>query len=129
MRFDIGQASSSHIRRFTLYLPERDREGREVPQIERWVQLACTILAQINGGATHARADGVYLNESGLLIHEPLNIIYSIVDPERFYQKLLMLRAFIQRFGEEANQETVAVEFDNKLYVVPIAQQAQVQAA
>ncbi len=129
MRFDIGQASSSHIRRFTLYLPERDREGREVPQIERWVQLACTVLARISGGATHVRADGVYLSESGALIREPLNIIYSIVDPERFYQKLVVLRAFIQRFGEEANQETVMVEFDSKLYLVPVKRQPAIAAA
>lgn len=121
MRFDIGQTSSIAIRRFTLYLPERDREGKQVADIEFWVSEACFLLCLINGGCTRqARAEGMWFGEKGEVIREPVHIIHSAIKPDAFFKQIAVIRAFIQRFGRETNQETIAVEFDGKMFFIPI---------
>lgn len=118
MRFDFGATSSQAVRRFTLYLPERDRDGNAVTNIEYWVGEACFLLCLINGGVTRlSPAEGIWFREdTGVMIREPLHIVYSAVKPERFIAQIGFIRRFIERFGRDTNQDAVAAEFDGRIY-------------
>lgn len=112
------------IRRFVLYLPERDREGKEVPNMDFWVKEACFLLCLLNGGATHIKAQGVwYVAETDQVVSEPVHIIQTAIDPAKFLKEIALVRLFTERFGRETNQDAVAVEFDNTLHLIKARQE------
>ena len=41
-------------RRFVMYLPDNNRYGERIQNIEHWVREACLRLARLNGGATRS---------------------------------------------------------------------------
>ncbi|MBJ7533308.1 hypothetical protein JDN40_04195 [Rhodomicrobium vannielii ATCC 17100] len=107
-------------RRFIIYLPDNNRYGERIDNIEDWVREACLLLTRINGGATRlAPAQGLWLNEEdNRLITETTHIVFSCVTGTAFLQNLELIRAFIARFSRETSQESVAVEFDGSIYFI-----------
>ncbi len=107
-------------RRFIIYLPDNDRYGWRIENIEEWVREACLLLTRLNGGATRlAPAQGLWFNEQeNRLICETTHIIFSCVTGTAFLENLEVIRAFIARFSRETNQDSVAVEFDGSIYFI-----------
>jgi hypothetical protein len=112
-------AEPVHGERFSVYVPDKDRNGGPVPR-ELWVEEALALLSKIGGGATAMPAvDGAWFNqETGNLIREQPRVVYSYIIPEQFLEHRDELVAFVKRLGRETNQGAVAIEFDGVLYYV-----------
>src|SRR6478736_4310923 len=98
-----------------LYIPDRDKDGGEVADYERWVREARELLSRIGGGATALpAADGTWEKETGDILWEHTRLVYCFVDPDRFEANVKDLRNFLHRFGRETKQGEVVAEFDGK---------------
>lgn len=118
---DLGTALGSDggisTQCFTVYVPNKDREGNEIGNQRKWVLEAIRLLSEINGGATAMPpVEGGWLNDEGEIIWENPVIVYSFVRPDQFLSKLPRLRAFLHRMGRETNQGEIAFEFDGRFY-------------
>jgi hypothetical protein len=118
MEFDLGRELGSDegysSQRITLYIPNKDKDGRELTNVEKWVNGARELLSQIGGGATaYPPADGNWVDEKGGILWEQTRIIFCYVYPDRLLAKATELREFLHRFGRETNQGEVVVEFDD----------------
>ena len=110
----LAEASSQVL---TLYLPDKDKKGREVPAHETWVKDALGLLARVGGGATCLWGEGSWKNKpEDEPIIERTAVVYTYVDPKPFLAELPRLRKFLHRFGRETNQGEVVVEFDSLFY-------------
>lgn len=102
---------------FTIYVPDKDRNGNEIGNQRRWVLEALELLGEINGGATAMPpSEGVWRNDAGNVISEHPVVVYSYVVPEPFLAGLPRLREFLHRMGRETNQGEIAFEFDGCFY-------------
>ena len=115
----LFEAEPIHGQRFSVYVPNKDREGAPVEQLP-WVEEALALLSQIGGGATAMPpVEGAWLNpETSELIREQPVVVYTYIVPERFVDHSAEVVAFIKRMGRETNQGAVAIEFDGLLYFV-----------
>jgi hypothetical protein len=48
----LGADSGTSIQCLTVYIPDRDRTGKEIGDQRNWVLRAARLLAEIGGGAT-----------------------------------------------------------------------------
>ncbi len=122
----IGAIETFSVQQLTLYIPHRDRDGKSVKDINKWIKEAQRLLAVIGGGATTMPpADGSWLKEDidiveevkdKEIVWEKTTIIYSYIYPDRFKKNLKWLREFLHRFGRETNQGEVAFEFDGEFF-------------
>lgn len=116
----LGTDAGISIQRFTIYLPDRDRYGNEIPDRDAWKLEAMQLLSEINGGATaFPPVEGAWLNDTEAepeLIWETTVMIYSFIKPDSFLDNLPRLREFLHRFGRETNQGEVAFEFAGRFY-------------
>jgi hypothetical protein len=111
---ELGAFEGDSNQRLTLYIPNKDRVGREIANVSDWIDEARRLLSQIGGGATaFPPADGTWLDEHGTSIWEQTKIVFCYVYPDRFRSLVPKLREFTHRFGRETNQGEVVVEFDN----------------
>lgn len=71
---------------FSIYLPDKDRDGKRIKNHVAWVHEAKLLLAKINGGATAMPpTDGVWLNEeTDKTIEENTVVVYSFIQPDPF---------------------------------------------
>jgi hypothetical protein len=109
----VGATGEASAQRFSLYLPEKDRDGAPVPRHDEWVEAAMTIFADVNGGATRLpTAQGIWKPETGAVVREATSVVYSFIrDTGTFEAGLDRLARFIHTFGKHANQGEVMVEF------------------
>ncbi|MEW5747148.1 MAG: hypothetical protein AB1805_17100 [Nitrospirota bacterium] len=114
----LGALEEPSIQQLTLYIPNKDKNGRQIKNLERWVEEAQRILARIGGGSTALPpADGTWLNpENSDIIQEKTKIVYAYIYPDKFEDNIGSLREFLHRFGRETNQGEVVVEFDGRFY-------------
>src|SRR4051812_15705661 len=114
---ELGAEEGFSTQRLCLYIPDRDKEGGEVRDYERWVMEAREILSRIGGGATALPpADGTWEKEGGAILWERTRLVYCFVDPDRFEANIPNLRSFLHRFGRDTNQGEVVAEFDGRFY-------------
>jgi hypothetical protein len=110
---DEGYASQ----RLTLYIPNKDKDGRELGDVNQWTDEARQLLGQVGGGSTaYPPADGHWVDEKGEDLWEKTRIVFCYVYPDRLRAKLRELRQFVHRFGRETNQGEVVVEFDDHFW-------------
>lgn len=122
----IGALVAASVQQLTLYIPHKDRDGKSVKDINKWITEAQKLLTVIGGGATTMPpADGSWIkkdidtiekikNED--IVWEKTTIIYTYVYPDRFEKNLKSLREFLHRFGRKTNQGEVAFEFDGEFF-------------
>jgi hypothetical protein len=103
--------------RLCLYIPNKDKDGGDVPDYERWVKEAREILSRIGGGTTALPpADGTWEKANGEILWEQTRLVSCFVYADRFEANLKNLRTFLHRFGRETNQGEVVVEFDGRFF-------------
>ncbi|HEX8263564.1 MAG TPA: hypothetical protein VF547_11885, partial [Allosphingosinicella sp.] len=110
----LGASRAATLQKFSLYLPDRDRDGAPVPHLDAWHAAAMTLFAEVNGGATlMPPADGIWNPEGGgEMVREATRIVYSFVrDGEKFERDIEQLAVFIHSFGRHSKQGEVMVEF------------------
>src|SRR4030042_3512183 len=117
----FGAEEEPLLQRLTLYIPNKDKKGKEIKNLEYWVKEARKILTKIGrGSTTFPPSDGTwlpideYIEEN--IIWEKTIIIYTIIDPDLFKNNAIELRGFLHKFGKETNQGEVVFEFDGELY-------------
>ena len=114
----LGAAGEMSPQVLTLYIPNKDRLGREFGTQRKWVLEAAELLAQIGGGVTiMSPTEGGWLNEdTGTIVWEHPVQVYSYVKADRFSARLAELRRFLHDLGRETDQGEVAFEFDGEFY-------------
>ncbi len=114
----LGSVEEPSFQRLTLYIPDKDRDGIEIKELNKWIGKAREILTAIGGGATALPpADGTWLNpENSEIIWEKTTMIYTYVDPDKFEENIRSLRAFLHAYGLRTNQGEVVFEFDGRFY-------------
>ncbi|HET6387656.1 MAG TPA: hypothetical protein VFJ58_30070 [Armatimonadota bacterium] len=104
---------------FSIYIPNKDRNGDEIGNQRRWVLEAIRLLSQINGGCTAMPpVEGGWLNDEGKIVWECPVVIYSFIRPEAILAEYPLNREFLHRMGRETNQGEVAFEFDSRFYKI-----------
>lgn len=114
----LGASEESAVQILTLYIPDKDRGGKQIKNLNRWIKEAQKVLTAIGRGSTSMPpSDGTWLNpESNEIIGEKTTIIYTYIDPDGFEENADLLRKFLHRFGRQTNQGEVVFEFDGKFY-------------
>ena len=113
----LGADSGVSAQCFTVYVPNKDRNGQEIGNQRKWVLEAIRMLSEINGGATAMPpVEGGWLNDQGEIIWENPVLVYSFIRPDQFMSTLPRLREFLHRMGRETNQGEVAFEFDRRFF-------------
>src|SRR5437588_7748607 len=102
---------------FSIYVPNKDRDGKEIGNQRKWVLEAIRLLSEINHGATAMPpVEGGWLSDQGEIIWENPVIVYSFIRPDEFLGNLPRLREFMHRMGRETNQGEIAFELDGRFY-------------
>jgi hypothetical protein len=114
----LGASGETSPQVLTLYIPNKDRSGREFGTQRRWVLRAAELLAHLGGGVTiMPPTEGGWLNEeTGTIIWENPVQVYSYIKPDRFMSRLGALRRFLHDLGRETGQGEVAFEFDGLFF-------------
>jgi hypothetical protein len=104
---------------FSIYIPNKDRNGKEFGTQRKWILEALALLTELNGGATAMpQTEGVWGNEQGELIWEHPVVVYSFIRVEEFHANLPRVREFLHRMGRETNQGEVAFEFQTEFFLI-----------
>src|SRR5436305_5901607 len=89
----LGANEAVSTQCFTIYIPNKDRDGEEIGDQRKWVLEAIRLLSEINGGATAMPpVEGAWLNEEGEVIWENPVVVYSYIRPDAFLENLPRLR-------------------------------------
>jgi hypothetical protein len=121
--FDLAAALGAQKRYatqcFSIYVPNKDRNGKEFGTQRRWVLEALSLLTELNGGATAMPpTEGVWGSEQGELVWEHPVVVYSFIRADVFHANLPRIREFLHRMGRETNQGEVAFEFQNEFFLI-----------
>jgi|ERR1019366_988614 hypothetical protein len=115
----LGADAGVSTQCFRIYLPNKDKNGKEIGDQRRWVLEARKLLSEINGGASvMPPIEGGWVNDDGTTIWESPIIVYSFIRVEPFIANLPKLRAFLHRMGRETDQGEVVFEFIDRFYRV-----------
>ncbi len=122
----LGAIEAPSIQQLTLYIPDKDKDGREIKQLRSWIKEAQKVLTIIGrGSTTMPPADGTWLKKDidsmeelkdEDILWEKTRIIYTYIDPDRFEKNLKSLREFLHRFGRETKQGEVVFEFAGEFF-------------
>jgi len=115
----LGAQENYSAQCFTIYVPNKDRDGAEIGNQRKWVLEALRLLTELNGGATAMPpTEGVWGNERGELVWEHPVVVYSFIRPGAFRAHLPRVREFLHRMGRETNPGEVAFEFEDRFYLI-----------
>jgi hypothetical protein len=125
MDFDLGKelgATEEPLsQRLTLYIPNKDRLGGLIADHDTWTDQAQELLTETGNGTTaFPPVEGTWRKPDGSDLWEQTKIVYTFVDPDKFAANMPRLRAFLHRFGRDANQGKVVFEFDGWFWSISI---------
>lgn len=123
---EIIGAIKVSVQQLTLYIPHKDKKGKSIKDVRKWIRNAQSLLTLIGGGTTTMPpADGSWLKKDIKnieevrdedIIWEKTTMLYTYIYPERFEKSLKSLSGFLHRFGLETNQGEVVFEFDGEFF-------------
>lgn len=101
---------------FILFIPSKDKNGKDLNDVELWTSAAGDTLTEIFGGATEMPpAKGKWYNdETEKVIPESVVLIHSYASEAKANDenRINALALFLHRMGRETNQGEVAVVID-----------------
>jgi len=114
----LGTEEAPSTQQLVLYIPNKDKDGKQIKHLNRWLKEAREVLTKIGGGATaFPPADGTWLNpKTNRTIWEKTTIIYTYIYSDKFEENIRLFREFLHRFGRETNQGEIVFEFDGRFY-------------
>ena len=114
----LGTEEAPSTQQLVLYIPNKDKDGKQIKYLNRWLKEAREVLTKIGGGATaFPPADGTWLNpKTNRTIWEKTTIIYTYIYSDKFEENIRLFREFLHRFGRETNQGEIVFEFDGRFY-------------
>ena len=113
----FGASEQSSVQVLTVYVPNKDRDGKELSDQHEWIRKVADLLARIGGGVTiMPPVEGGWLREDGVIIWEQPVLVYTYIKADAFEEHLPQLRRLLHRMGRETNQGEIAVEFDRVFY-------------
>ena len=127
----LGVVALPSTQQLTLYIPNKDRNGKRIRYLRNWLKEAQKVLTIIGGGSTTMPpADGTWLDPAvsveGIksiselkdkdVLWERTTVMYTYIYPDRFEENAGLLREFLHRFGRETNQGEVVFEFDGRFF-------------
>lgn len=116
---ELGAQDNYSTQCFTIYIPNKDKDGKEFGNQRKWVLEALALLTELNGGATAMPpTEGVWGNDQGELIWEHPVVVYSFIRSDLFFANLARIREFLHRMGRETNQGEVAVEYQKQFFLI-----------
>lgn len=116
----LGATDSSGLC-FSVYVPNKDREGNEIGNQRQWVLELIRMLSEMNGGATAMPpAEGGWVGDNGVIVWEKPVVVYSFVQTERFLASLPQIREFLHRMGRETKQGEIAFQFGTQFYRIQV---------
>ena len=102
----LGADAGISTQCFSVYVPDKDKNGNAIGNQRQWVLEARKLLSMINGGASiMPPIEGGWMNDEGVLICENPVIVYSQIRIELFVANLPKVREFLHRMGRETNQK------------------------
>lgn len=107
----LGATRPAGTEEITLFVPERDVEGRAIGQAA-WVKAFLELFGRLFGGATALpRGLGVWRDDrrGGRLVFERTVMIMSFAVEEDVERSYPVLRAFLHHFGAQARQGEVGI--------------------
>ena len=115
----LGAQDNFATQCFTIYIPNKDKNGIEIGNQRKWVLEAIRLLSELNGGATAMPpVEGAWLNDEKVVIWEHPVVVYSFIRSRVFWDNLARIREFLHRLGRETNQGEVAFEFESEFYLI-----------
>jgi hypothetical protein len=115
----LGAQDNYSTQCFTVYVPNKDKDGVEIGNQRKWVLEGIRLLSELNGGATAMPpVEGAWLNDEDRIIWEHPVVVYSFIRGNAFWANLPRVREFLHRLGRETNQGEVAFEFDTVFYLI-----------
>src|SRR5437763_7998052 len=94
----FGAEADPSTQAFSIYVPNKDRDGKEIGNQRQWVLEALQLLGTIGGGATAMPpVEGVWMSAEREFVWENPIIVYSYIKPEQFVARRPELRAFLHR--------------------------------
>ncbi len=108
-----------------IYVPGTVDSRLDAVTQEAYVELALDKFADMFGGATAMDScRGAYKTTSGLLVKEPIVLVYSFTDEAGLDEHREEVEKFAQRIAVEMVQECVSVEIDGELHFIEPHKQA-----
>jgi len=116
---ELGAQDNYSTQCFTIYIPNKDKNGKELGNQRKWVLEALALLTELNGGATAMPpTEGVWGNERGEQVWENPVVVYSFIRGDLFFASLPRVREFLHRMGRETNQGEVAIEYQKQFFLI-----------
>jgi len=124
----LGSIEDPSIQQLTLYIPNKDKNGKTIKGIQEWVKEAKKLLTIIGGGSTTLPpADGTWLDpdkniknidelKDTDIVWEKTTLVCTYINPDEFEGNLNILRKFLHKFGKQTNQGEVVFEFDGRFF-------------
>lgn len=110
----------------TLFIPDKDRDGQAIDQAH-WTDDALATLGRLFRGAiAFPPGKGVWRDDArgGTLLREVTVMVTSYVPISELKRNLGQLRAFLHRFGREANQGEVGIVISGSYHAITSFDQA-----
>ena len=102
---ELGAQDNYSTQCFTIYIPNKDKNGKEFGTQRKWILEALGLLTELNGGATAMpQTEGVWGNEQGELIWEHPVVVYSFIRGDLFFANLARIREFLHRIRRHQAQ-------------------------
>ncbi len=114
----LGSTHPKGGEQVTLFIPNKDQLGRALDQ-DHWADEALKALGRLFRGATaFPPGKGVWRDDArgGKLLQEITVMVVSYVPRAELKNNLPALRAFLHRFGREANQGEVGIIINGSYY-------------
>lgn len=113
----FGAEADTSLQAFSIYIPNKDCDGKEIGDQRRWVLEALQLLGSVGGGATAMPpVEGVWAKAEGEFVWDNPVVVYSYIKSDQFMARLSELRSFLHKMGRETRQGEVAFEFDGRFY-------------